>query len=314
MRFLIKITIAAAIFGVIASRVDLTAVLAAIKSANFALVGASIIASLAIILADAAFWSTSMRIVGFRMGFRPALIFSLVGWFFANIAPSTVGADLFRAAQMRFAGTDAKTSVRIVVAARLMSLASLLVVIGAGLPIAYLAIPDAAARWTLIAVFVVATAGFGLFVALVPALDRRRAGFMARLGALSPLARDTRTLLLQLRPGGWFYLTMQHLLRVAGVYLILRSLGVTADGPALFALVPAALLIAMVPVSFGGWGVREASFVHFLGYAGVEPAAALAASIVYGLTRVLIGAAGGIVWLAASRNHYAFAIDDGKAG
>ena len=36
----------------------------------------------------------------------------------------------------------------------------------------------------------------------------------------------------------------------------------------LFAFTPAALLITMLPISLGGWGVRELTFVYFLGTAG----------------------------------------------
>lgn len=57
------------------------------------------------------------------------------------------------------------------------------------------------------------------------------------------------------------------------------------------------LLIARLPVSFGGWGVREGTLV--LGFAafGISREAALAASIAYGLTELAAAVIGGIFWL-----------------
>ena len=71
---------------------------------------------------------------------------------------------------------------------------------------------------------------------------------------------------------------------------LLPMLGVCALG----------LLIARLPVSYGGWGVREGTLV--LGFApfGVSREAALAASITYGLTELAAAVIGGIVWTALS--------------
>lgn len=57
------------------------------------------------------------------------------------------------------------------------------------------------------------------------------------------------------------------------------------------------LLIARLPISFGGWGVREGTLV--LGFAafGISREAALAASITYGLTELAAAIIGGIFWL-----------------
>jgi hypothetical protein len=310
-RTAIKLLAAGAILAFLSAKVDLAEAARLIARADPCLLAAAVAASLAIIAADAAFWSRSMRIVGVKMAFRPALAFSIVGWFFANLAPSTVGADLFRAAQMRHAGAGVATSVRLVAAARLMSLASLIVVIAAGLPFAFQAIDGDAERKTVVAVFGIAALSFAAFVNFGPMVARFDVALpAARLRHVAALAADTRALVAKLTPGGWFYLSAQHLLRVAGVALIGAALGARIDAAALFALVPVALLIAMIPLTFGGWGVREASFVHFLGYAGVDAATALAVSVVYGLTRVLIGAAGGAAWAAMRRDQYEFAFDE----
>lgn len=314
LKALLKVAVAALILFIIASRVDFAAAFALMGGADPVWLVAAIGASLLIIAADAAFWAYSMKPAGLTMPFRTALLFGVIGWFFINIAPSTVGADVFRAAQMRAAGATTTRSIRLVAAARLMSFAALIAVIGLGLPYAFSAFEAARDRLALAAIFAAALAAFAGLLFGGPLIARAPARF--RRGPLAfgaELSADLRTLLRKTTPAGWFYLTVQHLLRTATVFCIAAALGVAFDPLALFALLPAAFLAAMVPITFGGWGVREASFVYFLGVAGVAAPAALAISIMFGLTRIVIGAAGGLIWLTTRAEHFKIAVDAGAA-
>jgi uncharacterized membrane protein YbhN (UPF0104 family) len=282
-------------------------------SAEPLLLTLSVVFGFLIILADGAFWAYSMRSVGLKMPFRTASLFSFVGWFFSNIAPSTVGADLFRAAQMRYAGATTARAVRLVVAARLMALAALLLVIGAGAPFVLQYFPATFDRLVLGALYAAVFVGFAAFLFLAPVLRRRPFSVgPLRSDLLADLSSDLATLIRKVDLAGWVYLSAQHLLRVASVWAIARSVGADVSLIALFALVPLALLVAMAPVSFAGWGVREASFVGFLGLAGTDAATALAISILYGLSRAIIGAMGGVAWLLTRADHYAFAVEPAK--
>lgn len=310
IKAVLKLGVAALILGLIALRVDFAAAFRLIGEADLGWFAAAIVVSLLIIVADAAFWSSAMRPIGLTLTFRSALLFGIAGWFFINVAPSTVGADLFRAAQMRAAGATTERAIRLVSAARLMSFASLIVVIGAGLPFAFRAFesdPDRIALGVIFGAASVAFAGLVLFGPRLAESPLAQKAKPVRFAGL--LAADLRTLLVKTPASGWFFLTAQHLCRIAGVVLVARALGVEADVYAFFALVPAAFLAAMAPITIGGWGVREASFVYFLGVAGVDAHAALATSILFGLTRILIGLAGGLIWLAARDDRFKFSID-----
>ncbi len=310
----LKIAVAVLILGIIALRVDVAAALWLIGEADLFWLGAAIGVSLLIIVADAAFWSSSMRAVGLAMTFRSALLFGIAGWFFVNVAPSTVGADIFRAAQLRAAGATTEQSIRLVAAARLMSLAALIVIIGLGLPYALSVIDGVRDRLALGAIFAAAIGTVGGLVVFGPGIERSALAARFRPAAfLGKLAADTRHLLVTTTPSGWFYLAVQHLLRIAGVVLVARSLAIDADTLAFVALVPSAFLAAMAPITIAGWGVREASFVYFLGVAGVDAPAALATSILFGLTRVLIGLIGGLVWMATRSDRFSIAVDAGPA-
>jgi hypothetical protein len=315
IKTLLKIAVAATILVLIARRVDFAAALGLMRSADPFWIAASIAASLLIIAADAAFWAGSMRPAGLTMNFRTGLLFGIVSWFFVNIAPSTIGADLFRAAQMRAAGATTARSIRLVAAARLMSFAALIAVIGAGLPIAFEAFDSPRDRLALAAIFAISLICLAGLILGGPLLGKMPTRFRrGPLAFAAELSADARLLLRRTGPEGWFFLLVQHLLRFAGVLCIAASLGENVDAAALFALVPSAFLAAMIPISFGGWGVREASFVYFLGVAGIDAPAALAISILFGLTRILIGGAGGLLWLIARKEHFSVGIEPGAGG
>jgi uncharacterized membrane protein YbhN (UPF0104 family) len=310
MKAVLKVAVAALILGLIALRVEFAAAFELIAQADLFWMGAAVAVSLLIIVSDAAFWSSAMRAVGLSLSFRAALLFGISGWFFINVAPSTVGADLFRAAQMRAAGATTERAIRLVSAARLMSFASLIAVIGAGLPFAFRAFESDSDRIALGVIFTAASAAFAGLVLFGPRLaETSLAKIIKPIRFAGLLASDLRTLLVKTPVSGWLFLTAQHLCRIAGVVFVARAVGVDADIFAFFALVPAAFLAAMAPITIGGWGVREASFVYFLGVAGVDAHAALATSILFGLTRILIGLAGGLVWLAARSDRFKIAID-----
>ena len=62
-------------------------------------------------------------------------------------------------------------------------------------------------------------------------------------------------------------------------------------------LVRRVLLWATLPVSFGGWGVREAALIGLLAPFGVAAVQALGLSIAVGLLVMAAGLPGGVLWL-----------------
>ena len=62
-------------------------------------------------------------------------------------------------------------------------------------------------------------------------------------------------------------------------------------------LVPPVLLIMTIPISIGGWGVREGAMVALFGLIGVPGHGALALSVMFGLVGIAVAVPGGIVWL-----------------
>ena len=85
------------------------------------------------------------------------------------------------------------------------------------------------------------------------------------------------------------------------VLCLALALGISISPIDAFTLVPSALLIAMVPISLAGWGVREVVFIQAFSLAGVAPSHALALSLLYGFVGLVTGLFGGAVWFAERR-------------
>ena len=78
-----------------------------------------------------------------------------------------------------------------------------------------------------------------------------------------------------------------QLLSVTTLYLSLLAVGVTLPWTAVAIAAVPIFVLATLPLSFGGWGTREAAAVAVLLPLGVDGAQAMAASVLYGLYPVV---------------------------
>jgi uncharacterized membrane protein YbhN (UPF0104 family) len=128
-------------------------------------------------------------------------------------------------------------------------------------------------------------------VRLLPAGNRLRRQVE---GDLAPFWRD-RGLLLRVSAVSLLF----HLSQVWVQYLLAPAAG--ASLPFAYCLVMHPILSVMMtlPVSVGGFGVREAGYLYFLTAVGVAPAAAVTMGLLWWLLTALGGLVGGLVFLAS---------------
>lgn len=307
LKIAIKCLVTALLLWVAFRTVDIAAVVSLLSSLNpwWALV--ALLLTGLIILFDATLLSSVIRLFSRRMPFGTAMLYSVVGWFFSNVAPSTVGGDIFRGVQLSRVGMPVGTAVRIILAVRVLSFITLVGVIAAGLPIALGLLKEP--RDELLMITLLAS-GIGVIAALfVLAHIRLRVPRLERWAFFQKLLTVSGDFRLLLTPShgiasAWAAALAQHLLRVGVLAALATGLGLDIPLATLFAFATAALLMAMVPISFGGWGIREIAFVYLLGAAGVSAEAALSLSIAFGLLRVLMGVIGGLAWVVANDGHF----------
>ena len=78
----------------------------------------------------------------------------------------------------------------------------------------------------------------------------------------------------------YFLSVFESLLPVFGMYVIGRGLGLDLPLGVLLATIPVALTIARLPISLGGFGVQELSFVYLVGLFGIPATEGLAVMLV----------------------------------
>jgi hypothetical protein len=62
------------------------------------------------------------------------------------------------------------------------------------------------------------------------------------------------------------------------------------------------VLVSMLPISVGGWGLRESAAVLLFAPLGVDAAHAMAVSVIFGLVLTVLGAFGAIIWTASAHS------------
>jgi glycosyltransferase 2 family protein len=230
---------------------------------------------------------------------NPRVTLGWVGLGFAlnQVLPSSIGGDGYRIVALgRHAGIGAAT--RTVVADRVAGLLTLAVLA--------LASSAAAIRHTVsspaFSAFALASAAVLIAGALAGVVARLLARWTAsRLVKL--VATDFATMYSKATLPPVFGISVAiHLLSMAIVVCVGASLALDEVRWWQAALVvPGTLLAMAVPISVGGWGVRESSMVFGLTAFGISSATALALSIGYGLASAVAGAIGVCFWMVGSQ-------------
>ena len=85
---------------------------------------------------------------------------------------------------------------------------------------------------------------------------------------------------------------------VVAAYILGRDLAIPLSLPGYVVLMGGAVLFSALPLSIGGWGLREASMVTLFGAMGVPSERALVLSILCGTLPIVVSLPIGVVWWA----------------
>lgn len=250
-------------------------------------------------------WLLLLRTGGAPLHRRDAVGF-YAGGLFANLyLPSIVGGDVLRATLA--AGNVTRTEAVVVgsLADRIVDVAVLVVLMAAGGLVTGSVAEGAVGRVLLYG----AIAGLGTVVLVLPVVLRM------------PLRRWPRRLR---RPAGRCFVALRRLYRqpgpasvAFGLALVVQAgfvllnawigaeVGIGVPLAAWFVVWPLAKVVALVPVSVGGLGVRDATLGALLVPLGVPMDLGVAASLVWQSVIVIGGLAAGAVWRLRTRTRQA---------
>lgn len=292
--------------------VDLAALTARLGRLEIGWIAATLLSLTAQIALLALRWRKIVAACGPQLTYSPALRISFVASFFNQVLPSTVGGDAVRVWLLARRGGGWASATYSVLIDRIAGVFSLALIVIGCLPWTLTLVQDPIARILLLSIGGSAVGGGFVFM-LIGGL---RSPLLSRWAPTRHLVQVSRIAwricgsLPSLVSIGAISFAI-HLLTITIVWFIAQSVAASASFTLLLFLIPPVLLIATVPISIAGWGVREGSMVVAFSYAGLAQSDALIVSVLFGVTFFAVGLIGGIVWIMGDARMPAMARSDG---
>jgi uncharacterized membrane protein YbhN (UPF0104 family) len=243
-------------------------------------------------------WREISAECGAPLGLRQAMRFNLIGTFFNQTLPSSIGGDAVRLWLVARGGAGWRAATYSIFVDRAIGLIALAIIIVASLPWSYNLIGDPHGRSALLFVDFAALAG-GVGFLVLGALRwpwLKRWWGTHHLHACAVIANRV-IFSREHGPAIAVLSLLVHVLAVVIAWCVVQSITAPVVFGQIFQLVPPVMLITMLPISIAGWGVREASMALAFGYAGLLPNEGVNISLLYGAVTFLVGAFGGLVWI-----------------
>ena len=297
---LAKVAATAGLAVALVVNVDILAVLASIRDLDSTILLLVVTAMICQVPVLAMRWRAVIYCIDARITFLRALRLTWIGLFLNQVLPSAMGGDVVRAWMFQRGGAGWPAAIASLLLDRVMALITLMPLIAVGL----------AGRKSqseevhfllagLVAAVVIAALAIVLAGRPISAILRRR----RPLTFLSDAALGFRQAFISPHHAVRVFCTAipVHLMSVTVVYALGQGVGANLSFAEAMIWVPTVMLIASLPISFAGWGLREGAMIVTLHHADVASAEALAISICFGIVGLFVSLPGGVVWLAKGR-------------
>jgi glycosyltransferase 2 family protein len=289
----LKIAVSAGLLVYLSRRVSFAEIGSFLARADRTLLAAALALYLAGQVVSAIKWRRLAVAVGFRASPPRFIAYYFIGMFFNAFGFGTVGGDVVRAFYLAGQGGRRGLAINTVVADRVSGLVVLLAIaLGALVAFHDYDLP----AWIYWGVIVLASAllgGWRLLPQALPALLPRE-NRLRRLVEqdLAPYWNDDR-LLVDVGALSCLF----HLSQIGVLMILTRALGLGVPWSYCFILGPLVNIMAAIPVSLNGLGVREGGYVFFLAHIGIARESAIAFALSWFAVVMLAGVAGGCVYL-----------------
>jgi len=294
----IKILVSAALLYFALRKANFSDLASRIDVASLGWIGLAIAVTFLQILVGVLRWREVSAECGAPLATPQAMRFNLIGAFFNQTLPSSIGGDAVRLWLVARAGAGWRAATYSIFVDRAIGLIALAIMIVASLPWSYNLIGDPHGRSALLLVDFAALAGGAGFLILGrlhwPWLKRWWATH--HVHACAVIAN--RVIFSRVRgPKVAVLSLLVHVLAVVIAWCVVRSIAAPVVFGQVFQLIPPVLLITMLPISIAGWGVREATMGLAFGYAGLMTNEGINVSLLFGAVTFVVGAFGGLVWV-----------------
>lgn len=303
----LKLLVSCGLILYLASKADLGALRQTFAQTTPWLFAAAVVLFVVSNTLGSAQWYLLLRAQKLAVSFRQALVFYFVGVFFNNVLLGNIGGDAMRIYDIRRLTGQSSSGIAATVMDRFIGLFSTCT-------LALLAYPLIATRlgegpqfaWI---VSVLIPVWGGLVAILAMGLSRRIGSFLEKLASrflpaliadlLSRLRRSIGVYRHQLRLllTAWILSLGVQFCRILVYWTAGLALGLEAGLIYFICFQPVAAILAALPISIGGLGVREGTLVGLFGSVGVPRDLSLAMSLLGYVAGILASLLGGIAFV-----------------
>jgi len=301
-----KLTVTAAVFYLIASKLHSGQILALLRTVPLDVVLGAVALLVVQTLVTARRWVLVMSGVDVNLELGPALRAVFVSLALNQCLPSYVGGDTYRVLWARRKGGSLGACTRGVLIDRVSAVMALVLMLALFMPRLFGRYPSAEIRTALVLLLVAGTTASVAFLTcdLLPHRVRVHR-FVDQIALMSQQARAI--LLSGSSAANIAALTLGiHLISSVIMFIFARSLAMNVRFADCIMLTPVVMLLTAIPISVAGWGVREGVFIGALGFFGIEPEPAVTLSLLFGFT-TLAGGLLGVVPMLLERDSLVFA-------
>ena len=299
----LKIALSLGILSYLISKINWSNSFATIQQANYLWLIFTLILKLSEWLLLTYKWNILLKIRGIFISFHRLLAINMIGGFWGLFLPSSLGVDVVRGYYLFKSSSDKAKSASSIIIDRFFAFFSLLIFVGVALlfpanvflefPLGNYIIGFLLIIITCYTIF--QTNHFSDFLIFV---NRK-----LKSNSVVGKAINLRTALLEYNKypftlfQSFIYALVIQIIRVITYITIAWSFGIYIPIIYYFIFCPLIILILMVPISIGGFGLREGAFVAFFTKVGMQLEDAVIISLTSSLITNFVTLFGGVIYL-----------------
>jgi uncharacterized membrane protein YbhN (UPF0104 family) len=241
-------------------------------------------------------WLLVARICQVQMPWRRSFQWTMIGHFFNQIFPSSIGGDVVRGILAGRGIDDMGGAFSSIALERIVGVVALLTLIAIGQPLLIARLHDRSLSHVALAAILLSLGTLVAAFVLVKFIGNRRSGRLQAAahrfaGDASRLAASPLLTALALLVS-----FVMHGSNLALTAVVANQLGADVSLLDVLLVVPTIILIASLPISIGGWGVREVALAVGFSALGQPASVAVATSLIIGLANLVSALPGAVAW------------------
>lgn len=297
MKFVVRIAVTASILFLILRSIDTGQIAAVMSEARLDLLFVALLLQFGSTAVSAYRWQLIMHNLNFGQSFPFYLRSYLKASFFNQGLPTSIGGDTLRVLDVARCGFRKRDVLYGVAVDRIVGLAALLLLT----LLACVSKPGLLPQNVFLPIVLLMTCGL---VGLLCISLLRRMTWLEQYPKLGFIWAVSVRFHRSLSTGRFTLIALSLLIPLLAMlcfYCLGWALGLRYGLMTYFAIVPPAIVLTVIPVSIAGWGVREGALVSLFSLIGASKPAVLMMSLLYGLTLVIVGLPGLVIYLKGLR-------------